>query len=145
MDEKLKPSVTIVTLGVDDMPAMPAFYERLGLAASQASNAHVTFFQLPTLVLSLYGRDALAEDATVKAGQASAFKGFTLAWNTSSRDEVDRIMKHAEDAGARIRKAAQEVFWGGYSGYFADPEDNLWEAAHNPFFPFDDRGVLQLP
>lgn len=145
MAEELKPAVTIITLGVDDMAGMRGFYERLGLTASTASNEQVTFFQLGSLVLSLYGRNSLAEDAMVEAGAAASFKGFTLAWNATSRDAVDAIMKQAAGAGAKIRKPAQEVFWGGYSGYFADPEENLWEVAHNPFFPFDANGVLKLP
>lgn len=145
MDQPLRPAISIVTLGVDDMTGMRSFYERLGLTASQASNPHVTFFQLPTLVLALYGRQALAEDATAAAGERAEFPGFTLAWNATSREQVDAIMAHALGAGAAIRKPAQEVFWGGYSGYFADPEGNLWEVAHNPFFPFDEHGVLKLP
>jgi catechol 2,3-dioxygenase-like lactoylglutathione lyase family enzyme len=145
VDGELTPAIHIVTLGVADMAAMRAFYERLGLAASSASNDHVTFFQMTGCVLGLFGRRELAEDAAVPPSAPSSFKGFTLAWNAGSRAGVDAIMQHARQAGATITKPAQEVFWGGYSGYFADPEGNLWEVAHNPFFPFDEHGLLRLP
>ena len=97
------------------------------------------------VVLGLYGYDELAADAHVEAVRPASYRGFTLAWNAANRADVDRIMSHAKAQGAAIAKPAQEVFWGGYSGYFKDPEDNLWEVAHNPFFPFDDRGQLRLP
>lgn len=127
------------------MGKMRAFYERLGLKASSASNANITFFQLKSIVLALYGYEALADDAATEASVAAAFRSFTMAWNTESRGEVETIMAHAEAAGAEIKKPAQDVFWGGYSGYFSDPEGNIWEVAHNPFVPFDANGVLRLP
>ena len=141
----MKPRINFVTLGVMDMVAMRAFYERLGLVASSASNPDVTFFDANGIVLALFGYHALAEDAGVKAGPVPAFRGVGVAWNAGSEDEVDRIMAHAKAAGATIRKKAEKVFWGGYSGYFADPEGHLWEVAFNPFMPIDADGHVQLP
>ena len=95
-------------------------------------------------MLSIYPRDKLAEDAAV-AEHGEGFEGITLAYNTSSREEVDEVLRMAAGLGARIVKPAQDVFWGGYSGYFADPDGHLWEVAWNPFFEFDDGGQLNLP
>lgn len=145
MAAELTPRLSIVTLGVHDLPLMKLFYEKLGLAASPAGNEHVSFFQLNGTVLALYGYDELAADAGLKPSPAQAYRGFSLAWNADSREHVDRILNHAAAQGAEIAKPAEEVFWGGYSGYFKDPEGNLWEVAHNPFFPFDEKGQLKLP
>jgi predicted lactoylglutathione lyase len=134
-----------VTLGVIDMVNMRSFYERLGLVASSASNPNVTFFDANGVVLALFGYHDLAEDAGVKASPVPAFRGVGVAWNGTSEEDVDRIMAHAKVAGATITKKAQKVFWGGYSGYFADPEGHLWEVAYNPFMPFDAEGHIQLP
>ena len=141
----MKPRINFVTLGVVDMVAMRAFYERLGLVASSASNSDVTFFDANGIVLALFGYHALAEDAGVVAGPVPAFHGVGVAWNAGSEDEVDRIMAHAKAAGATIKKKPEKVFWGGYSGYFADPEGHLWEVAFNPFMPIDADGHVQLP
>jgi uncharacterized glyoxalase superfamily protein PhnB len=134
-----------VTLGVIEMANMRSFYERLGLVASSASNRNVTFFDANGVVLALFGYHDLAEDAGVKASPVPAFRGVGVAWNGTSEEDVDRIMAHAKVAGATIIKKAQKVFWGGYSGYFADPEGHLWEVAYNPFMPFDAEGHIQLP
>jgi uncharacterized protein len=142
---RLKPRINFVTFGVTDMALMRGFYERLGLVASGASNPHVTFFDANGIVLALFGYNELAEDAAVKAGPVPDFRGVGVAWNGTNEAEVDAIMAQAVEAGAKITKKAQKVFWGGYSGYFADPEKNLWEVAYNPFMPFDERGNIQLP
>ena len=105
----------------------------------------MSFFDANGIVLALFGYEALAKDAGMEATAPAAYRGFSLAWNADSEKHVDDIMAHAVRAGARLVKPAEKVFWGGYSGYFADPENNLWEAAYNPFFPFDGRGHLQLP
>ena len=141
----MKPRINFVTLGVIDMAKMRAFYERLGLVASSASNPNVTFFDANGIVLALFGYHDLAEDAGIKAGPVPNFRGVGVAWNGTSEEDVDRIMTHARVAGATIIKRAQKVFWGGYSGYFADPEGHLWEVAYNPFMPFDAEGHIQLP
>jgi uncharacterized protein len=141
----LRPRLNFVTLGVIDMAKMRAFYERLGLVASSASNPNVTFFDANGIVLALFGYHDLAEDAGVKAGPVPDFRGVGVAWNGTSEEDVDRIMAHAKAAGATIAKKAVKVFWGGYSGYFADPEGHLWEVAYNPFMPIDAEGHIQLP
>ena len=141
----MKPRINFVTLGVLDMAAMRAFYERLGLVASSASNPNVTFFDANGIVLALFGYNDLAEDAGIKAGPVSTFRGVGVAWNGTSEEDVDHIMAHAKAAGATIVEKAKKVFWGGYSGYFADPEGHLWEVAYNPFMPLDARGHIQLP
>ena len=139
-----EPRISIVTLGVADIAKARAFYERLGFTASKASNENVCFMQLGGLVLSLYGRAALAEDAQV-SDTAIGFSGITLAHNCRSEAAVDTAIAHAVACGATLKKPAQKVFWGGYSGYFADPDGHLWEVAHNPFAPLDAEGRVQLP
>ncbi len=141
----MKPRINIVTFGVSDMPVMRSFYEKLGLKASSASNADVTFFDANGIVLGLFGYNALAKDAGVAALPLPTFRGVSVAWNGGSETEVDQIMELAGAAGATLVKKAHKVFWGGYSGYFSDPEGNLWEVAHNPFFPLDANGRINLP
>jgi len=141
----MQPRVTLVTLGVTNMERSRAFYERLGFVASSASNADVTFFEANGIVLGLFGHDALAEDAKVPTTPVPQFRGVSLAWNAESETAVDAIIDHARAVGALILKPAEKVFWGGYSGYFADPDGHLWEVAYNPSFPLDPSGRLQLP
>ena len=144
----MEPRLSIVTLGVADVAKARSFYEALGFKASSASQDSVTFMDAGGVVLALYGRDALAEDAHVAPGapgSVQAFAGFTLAHNVRSEAEADAVLAHAVSCGARLMKPARQVFWGGYSGYFADPDGHLWEVAYNPFFPFDEAGRLDLP
>lgn len=141
----MTPRINLVTLGVTDMARERAFYERLGFKASSASNPHVTFFEANGVVLGLFGHDSLAEDAHVKTEKPPSFRGVTLAWNVASEAEAGAVMAHAEACGATILKSAQKVFWGGYSGCFADPEGHIWEVAHNPFFPLDAGNHISLP
>ena len=93
---------------------------------------------------SIYPRGLLAEDAKVENSRPG-FSGVTLAYNAESEAEVDRVFAHALSVGAKEIKRPEKVFWGGYSGYFADPDGHLWEVAHNPFFPFNDEGRMVLP
>lgn len=144
LPEPPAPRVHLVTLGVADLAASTAFYESLGLEKSSASNAHVSFFQLGAVALGLYGRAALAKDAQVDAA-GSGFAGITLAWNLISEAAVDEAFSRMVEAGGRRVKQPQQVEWGGYSGYVADPDGHLWELAYNPFFPFDAAGGLVLP
>jgi uncharacterized protein len=140
----MEPRISLITLGVADVARARAFYERLGWKASKASQDAVTFFQGNGLALALFGREDLAKDAGV-ANSPPGFSGITLAYNARSKEEVDRVHAHALSAGAKPVKQPHDVFWGGYSGYFADPDGHLWEVAWNPFFPLDERGNLSLP
>jgi len=140
----LERRISIVTLGVADVAASTAFYERLGWKKSSASQEGVTFIQMKGTVLALFGRQALARDAEV-ADSEPGFSGVTLAHNVSSPTGVDAVIKFAVSCGATLVKAPHKVSWGGYSGYFADPDGHLWEVAHNPFFPLDEHGHVVLP
>jgi catechol 2,3-dioxygenase-like lactoylglutathione lyase family enzyme len=140
----MQPRITLITLGVDDVARSRRFYEALGFVASSASQESVAFFQAGGVALGLYGRKSLAEDAMVPDSQPG-FSGITLAHNVASEAEVDRVLREAVAAGGRLLKPGQRVFWGGYSGYFADPDGHLWEVAHNPGFPLDAEGRMQLP
>ncbi len=140
----MKPRINIITLGVADFPKSLAFYkDGLGWELSQASNDNIAFFPLNGIVLALYPKDALAEDVRVSP-EGSGFSGLTLAYNANHPEEVDRILTTVEKLGATIIKRAETVFWGGYSGYFADPNGFLWEVAYNPYFTFDEKGNLNL-
>lgn len=145
------PRLSLVTLGTVDLVRARRFYEMgLGFRVSSSSNDSVAFLDGGSVVISLYGRAALAEDAMLRddlpdGAPAGTFSGFTLAWNVGSRDEVDLVMARAARAGAKMLKPAAEAFWGGYSGYFADPDGFAWEVAHNPHWPLDAHGKLVLP
>jgi len=138
----MKPRISMITLGVDDLAAAVAFYqEGLGLPLKEATES-VAFFDLNGSWLGLYGRQALAEDAEVSSA-GSGFAGFALAHNVASSAEVDAVMAEAVAAGAICVKPPQDVFWGGYSGYFSDLDGHLWEVAFNPHFwvgPVDPPG-----
>jgi catechol 2,3-dioxygenase-like lactoylglutathione lyase family enzyme len=139
MDQRL----SLVTLGVADLERSARFYEA-GLGWRRGNeNPDVVFFQMPGMILALWVRASLAEDARV-TDTGAAFAGMTLAYNARSRDEVDSVLAEAGAAGARILKPAEEVFWGGYSGYFADPDGHVWEVAHNPFWKIDAEGRVSL-
>lgn len=128
----MKPRISMITLGVSDLAASIRFYEEgLGLPRME-SPPEVAFFTLNGTWLGLYGREALAEDAGVSS-EGSGFSGIALAHNLASEEEVHELLEQAVAAGARLVKPGQKVFWGGYSGYFADPDGYLWEVAHNPF------------
>ena len=129
----MRPRISMITLGVSDLQRSIEFYERgLGFPRMD-SPPEVAFFTLNGTWLGLYGRDALAEDAQV-AGGSGGFAGFSLAHNVSSEGEVDQVMSQAALAGAVVTKSARKTEWGGYAGYFSDPDGYLWEIAHNPLF-----------
>jgi hypothetical protein len=138
----MRQRVTAITLGVADLGRSLRFYEALGWRRGN-DHAEVVFFQLQGAVLSLFARKSLAEDARVSP-DGSGFSGITLAYNTASKAEVDAILAEAKAAGGRILKSAEDVFWGGYSGYFADPDGHLWEVAYNPFWHMDEAGNVSL-
>lgn len=134
----------LITLGVSDLETSRKFYtEILGWKPSAASNESVAFFQAGGVVLALFSRSSLAEDA-LTSPQGSGFSGISLAHNARSESEVDQIISDLKSKGVRIAKEPQKVFWGGYSSYFVDPDGYHWEVAYNPFFPFDESGNLKL-
>jgi hypothetical protein len=136
--------ISIVTLGVADLDRSGEFYERLGWKRSAASTVDIIFFQAGSMALALYPRSDLAKDANL-AADGQGFAGVAIAYNARSRDEVDAVLAEAAAAGARVLKPAQEAFWGGYSGYFADPDNFPWEVAWNPSFPIAEDGSIHLP
>jgi catechol 2,3-dioxygenase-like lactoylglutathione lyase family enzyme len=128
----MKPRISMITLGVDNVEKSGAFY-RDGLGFPQLeSPPEVAFFTLNGTWLGLYGRQTLADDALV-SGQGSGFNSFALAHNLDSEAEVDALMNEVIAAGAKLVKPPQKTSWGGYSGYFKDPDGHLWELAYNPF------------
>ena len=129
----MKPRINMITLGVQDLDRAIRFYgQGLGLPR-KPFEGEVAFFELRGTWLSLYPWEALAEDATVSA-EGDGFRGVTLAHNVASKEEVDEVLSQAIEAGGNLVKPAQDVFWGGYSGYFSDPDGHLWEVAWNPHF-----------
>ncbi|SNS57422.1 VOC family protein [Tropicimonas sediminicola] len=140
----MKQHMTMVGLGVRDLDAARAFYNGVLGWTPMSDQGEIVFYDLGGVVLSLYGLEALAEDATLPFdGALPAYRGVTLAHNTNSRAEVDAIFEKLRAAGTDILKEPQEVFWGGYSGYFRDPDGHAWEVAHNPFWTIGpDGGVV---
>jgi|ERR1700733_300820 len=136
--------VSIVTLGVADLERSGEFYERLGWRRSMSKAEGIVFFQAGGMALALYPRHELAKDANVSP-EGDGFPGITLAYNTRNRGEVDSVLEKAQAAGAKLLKPAQEAFWGGYSGYFSDPDGFLWEVVWNPFFTIAEDGSLRIP
>jgi prepilin-type processing-associated H-X9-DG protein len=137
--------VSVVTLGVADIARARRFYcDGLGFKVHGGSDANIVFLDGGGIVLTLFPRHLLAEDAKLRA-KGSGFGGVTLARNLRTKAAVDALLDKARKAGARILKPAQEVFWGGYSGYFADPDGYPWEVAYNPHWKLDKAGRLQLP
>jgi catechol 2,3-dioxygenase-like lactoylglutathione lyase family enzyme len=130
----MKPKISLITFGVRDLPRMLAFYrDGLGFPLHNYTDGDdMVMFRLEGTWLGLFPRDELAKDATVSV-ESSGFSGVTLAHNAPSKEGVDRAFAEAIAAGATAVKRPEDVFWGGYSGYFADPEGNLWEVAWNPF------------
>ena len=128
----MKPHITLISLGVADLDASIRFYrDGLGLPLNDGPEG-IAFFATGSTMLSLYPRDKLAEDITLSNAEGSGFTGFALAHNVESPEAVDATLAEAVAAGATLVKPGQKVFWGGYSGYFADPDGFYWEVAHNP-------------
>lgn len=140
----MKQAISFITLGVADLARSRAFYSALGWRESSGSQAEVAFFQAGSVAFALFARDALAEDAGVPS-QGEGFAGFTLAHNVSSEATVDATLREAVAAGGRLVRAGEKAPWGGYRGYFADPDGFLWEVCFNPFFPLDENGFVTLP
>jgi catechol 2,3-dioxygenase-like lactoylglutathione lyase family enzyme len=135
--------LSLITLGVSDLARARRFYED-GLGWTKGNDEDdVAFYQLNGLILALWTRADLAEDARV-TDTGATFSGISIAFNTRSHEEVDDVLAQAEAAGATILKAGDEQVWGGYSGYFADPDGHPWEVAWNPGWPIDDAGHTSL-
>jgi catechol 2,3-dioxygenase-like lactoylglutathione lyase family enzyme len=129
----MEPRISIITLGVSDLKRSIEFYrDGLGLPIREGFEG-IAFFETSGTWLALFPRDELAKDATVKP-EGSGFRGVTLAHNVRSKEEVDNALAEAQAAGGKIVKPAQDTDWGGYSGYFSDPDGFLWEIAWNPHF-----------
>ena len=140
----MRQKLNLITLGVDDFEKSMNFYEKgLGWKKSVKSMDDLALFPLGGITLALYPRQALADDATLKY-QPTDFGGMTISYNAKSEKEVNEILKQVEKLGATIIKAAQKVFWGGYSGYFKDLDGYVFEVAFNPFWEFDDNDNLKL-
>lgn len=141
-----EPTLSLVTLGVSNLPRSIAFYEALGFDRRAKGSEGVGFFRAGACAIAVWPSDELAKDANVASeGMAESFRGVALAWNCRTKIDVDRVIKRAKSAGAVVRKPAQDVFWGGYSGYFADLDGHLWEVAWNPHFPLSEDGRLEIP
>ncbi len=135
--------ISIITLGVADLDRSREFYERLEWRRSMPESEGIVFFQAGAMALALYPRDSLAKDANISP-DGHGFNRVTIAYNARNRAEVDSVLKEASAAGATILKPAEEAFWGGYSGYFSDPDGFLWEVAWNPFFAIAEDGSIHL-
>ncbi len=131
----MEPRISIITLGVSDLKKSTEFYQKLGLPL-QPGNNEISFFELQGTKLALFPRDLLAKDAKVE-NMGGGFSGITLAHNVKSKEEVKRVLEEAKKTGAEITKEPEDTDWGGYSGYFKDPDGYLWEVAFNPFFKID--------
>lgn len=136
--------LSIITLGVRDRTAMTAFYEDV-IGFKNVGPEGMAMFDMGGFVLGLWEADKLADDAGQAARPAEGFRNAALAYNARSIEEVDDIFAKLEKAGVEITTAQHKSFWGGYSGYFADPEGNAWEVAFNPFWTFDEAGRVVLP
>ncbi len=137
--------ISMISLGVNNLQQSRQFYEKgLGWQPSSDSNESIVFFQLGGMVLGLYSRKSLAEDARLE-NNGTGFGGIALAYNVRQKEDVDLVLKEAKQAGAKILKPAEEAFWGGYSGYFADLDGHPWEVAWNPFWTIADDGSIKLP
>lgn len=135
--------VSMITLGVQDLDSSKNFYEALGWESVKGeAGSDIVVFNLPHMVFSLYPKNKLEEDVT-HSFSPKAPPPCTFSYNVNSEDEVDEVLRHATDVGAKIIKSAKKVFWGGYSGYFSDPDGFLWEVAYNPFSPVRENGSFQ--
>jgi len=150
MSEKLAPPtprLTVITLGVSDMRASIAFYEAVGFTRKfRATGEAVAFFDTGGIVLGLFPWDQLAQDATLPDHpRPKTFRGTTLAWNCGSAEEVDEVLDFAISKGASLLKPAHKTDYGGYSGYFADPDDHPWEVVVAPGIEVGDDRRVHLP
>jgi predicted lactoylglutathione lyase len=134
--------LSLVTLGVSDLDRARNFYEALGWSTGAEEGDDVAFFQAGCMIVALWDRAKLAEDSAVTDG--GGWGGVTLAYNTRSTEEVDRVIEEARQAGGTIGREPGETFWGGYSGVFIDPDGHPWEVAHNPGWTIEEDGAVKL-
>ena len=135
--------ITLITLGVRNLQRSKDFYQNIfGWQPLESSNKSIVFFQLNGIQLALFPQESLADDAGVEA-DGKGFRGFSLAYNVRSEKEVDELIASLEEKGVKVLKQPEKVFWGGYSSYVADPDDNLWEIAYNPFLTMDEKGNVK--
>jgi catechol 2,3-dioxygenase-like lactoylglutathione lyase family enzyme len=140
----MRQKLNLITLGVSDLNKSVEFYEKgLGWRRSEQSVEGMILYPLGGITLALYPREELAKDVTID-DSPTGFSGITLSYNTKSEGEVDFVLKKVSSCGGTIIKPAQTVFWGGYSGYFKDPDGHLFEVAFNPFWEFDQSDNLIL-
>lgn len=135
--------MSLITLGVADLARSRSFYERLGWRGQEVQET--VFFQAGGQAVVLWGRDKVAADAGIADDRRSHFSGIVLAHNVASREAVDETVRAAEAAGGEVTKRPTETFYGGYAGFFRDPDGHVWEIAHNPGFTLADDGALTLP
>jgi catechol 2,3-dioxygenase-like lactoylglutathione lyase family enzyme len=136
--------ISVITLGVADVPRARTFYQKLGWPLSGEPEDQVAFFRSAGSRLALYPLDGIAEEAGQTPAEPGSIRA-TLAMNVESRELVDACLAEAAGAGGLLLRPAQERFWGGYSGYFADPDGHAWEVAFNPFWPIGEDGLPELP
>lgn len=134
--------ISLITLAVRDVNASAAFYDRLGWARVETPDG-VVAFDLIGQTLGLYPREKLAEDLGIPSDAIGGFSGITLGHNVREKADVDDVMAAAEVAGARVLKKPTDVFWGGYHGFFGDPDGHVWEVAHNPFSALSEDGAFR--
>lgn len=140
----MQQTISFVTLGVRDLARSRAFYGALGWKESSGSEAAVAFYQMGCVALALFGREDLAADAGVPA-DGTGFSGITLAHNVDSESKVNSALAEAVAAGGTLVLPGQKAPWGGYRGYFSDPDGYLWEICFNPYFSLDEQGFVRLP
>lgn len=136
--------LSIITLGVSDRAAMTKFYEDV-VGFKNVGPEGMTMFDMGGFVLGLWEEEKLAKDAGVANDRTGSFKGVALAYNARSKEETDEIFERLEASGVAVTTAPHDAFWGGYSGYFSDPEGNAWEVAFNPHWSLDDKGRVVMP
>jgi catechol 2,3-dioxygenase-like lactoylglutathione lyase family enzyme len=134
--------ISLITLGVADVPRSREFYTALGWQPAGPGGDEVVFFQAGCMALALWSRESLAEDSAVS--DRGGWGGTTLAYNVRSPEEVDATLAEAEAAGATIGRPGAQTFWGGYSGVFIDPDGHPWEVAHNPSWTIQPDGSVRI-
>lgn len=142
-DPAMEQRVSLITLGVTDLKRARTFYERLGWRGQEVEET--VFFQVGGIALVLWGRDKLALDVGINDEQGGGFSGVVLAHNVRSEAEVEDVITSAERAGATVTRRAARTFYGGYAGYFTDPDGYAWEVAHNPGLMLAEDGSITVP